>query len=224
MTFFDAPRPPPPPVPPQPQRPEWFGPPEGWLGGFVAVRLVMARTPELLITFGRGEAFPTGVQMEMQVITRRPTRGSLSLHDDDNDLRLGVAFSDGRKWQGGQRERPWGGSTPPGPILAPTGGGGSSNEWHQDLWLWPLPPAGPVTFALEWPREGIAETTVVIEGALFRAAADQAEQLWQPLSPEEYEAAIRAVTERRSDSFRSGVASMSFAVATDDGDESSPVS
>jgi hypothetical protein len=222
MTFFDAPRPPPPPVPPQPRRPEWFGPPEGWLGGFVPVRLVMARTPEMLITFGRGEAFPTGVHMEMQIITRRPTRGSLSLHDDDNDLRLGVAFSDGRKWQGGERERPWGGGTPPEPILVPTGGGGGSNEWRQDLWLWPLPSAGPVTFALEWPGESIAETTVVIEGALFRAAAAEAEQLWQPLSPEEYEAAIRADSESRRGSFRSGVAAMSFAVATDDegeGDE-----
>jgi hypothetical protein len=53
-------------------------------------------------------------------------------------------------------------------------------------------------------------------GALFRAAADQAEQLWQPLSPEEYEAAIRAATEHRRGGFRSGVASMSFAATDDD--------
>jgi hypothetical protein len=218
MAFFDAPRPPTPPMPPPPRRPEWFGPPEGWLGGFVPVRLVMARTPELLVCLGRGEAFPTGVQLEMQVITRRPTHGSLSLHDDDNDLRLGVAFDDGRKWQGGRREGAFSDNMPAGPILVPTGGGGSSNEWHQDLWLWPLPPAGPVTFALEWPREGIAETTVVIDGALFRAGADQAEQLWQPPSPEEYEAAIRDATERQRGSFRSRVASMSFALAADDGD------
>lgn len=196
MAFFDAPPPPPPPVDPQPRRPEWWGPPEGWLGGFVPLRLVLARTPEVLITLGQIEAYPNGVHLQLQILTRGARLSSGGFLDpSETDWRLGVAFADGRKWQGVE-PRPWK-ETPAGPILVPSGGGGSSNRWDQNLWLWPLPPDGPVTFALIWPEAGIDETTVQVEGALFRGAAGQAEQLWTPLTPEEEEAERKQARERR---------------------------
>ena len=70
------------------------------------------------------------------------------------------------------------------------GGGGGDTQYTQRAWLWPLPPAGPVTFALAWPEQQIDEATVQVDGALFRAAAAEAQQLWPPLTPEERAAAM----------------------------------
>lgn len=186
MGFFDAPRPPPP-QPPQPPRPEWMGPPEGWIGGFVPMRAVLARTGEVAVILGAMEAFPTGVRLELLVLSRQPSHASRYLMDEQQGVRFGVAFPDGSKWQGG---RPWS-RTPAPPMLMSQGGGGGDHEWQQQYWLWPLPPPGPVTFAVAWPEQGIPEATTQIDGAVFRAAAAEAIQLWQPLTPEEQAAAIR---------------------------------
>jgi hypothetical protein len=188
MSFFDAPAPPPPPIPPQPPWPEWIKAPEGWMGGFVPVRLVLARTADLVITVGPFEAFPTGIRCALKVRSREFTHAFKALEG----MQLGVAFPDGSKWQGvfddwrTPLETP-----PPAPNVTPMGGGGSESDSHVDLWLWPLPLAGPVTFALSWPARGIAETTAQIDGALLRATAADAQQLWPPLTAEEREAAMR---------------------------------
>jgi hypothetical protein len=170
-----------------------MAPPEGWLGGFVPVRIVLARTAELALTLGPMEAFPTGVLLRLQIATRQLTRGlSPYIGMNDSGMRLGVAFADGSKWQGMRHNRPWpAGGSPPAPSVTFNGGGGGDNEFEQRLWLWPLPPPGPLTFALSWPERGVDEVTVEVDGTLFRAAATEAEQLWQPLTPEEREAATR---------------------------------
>jgi hypothetical protein len=188
MSFFDAPAPPPPPIPPQPPRPEWIKAPEGWLGGFVPVRLVLARTADLVITVGAFEAFPTGIRCALKVRSREFIHAFMGL----DGIQLGVAFPDGSKWQSTFDD--WRTSLetpPPAPNVTPMGGGGNESDSQVDLWLWPLPPAGPVTFALSWPARGIAETTAQIDGAFLRAAAAVAQQLWPPLTAEEREAAMR---------------------------------
>ena len=45
-------------------------------------------------------------------------------------------------------------------------------------WLWPLPPDGPLTFIAEWPKFGIGETSVSVDGGEIRAAAETVEDLW----------------------------------------------
>jgi hypothetical protein len=189
MDSFDAPAPPPR-RPPQPLRPKWM-PPEGWLGGFVPVRPVLARTEEVVVTLEQVEAFPTGVQFELTVVTRRPGGGiSAALQDrSDGGIRLSVAFPDGSKGLSHTWPSPF--ENPPPPVLWMGGGGGSDTEYTAQVWLWPLPPAGPVTFALAWPDQKIDEATVQVDGALFRAGAAEAQQLWPPLTPEE-----RAAMER----------------------------
>jgi hypothetical protein len=170
-----------------------MAPPPGWLGGLVPARIVLARGPELLITLGSMHAYPTGVELELQLVTRQP-RPDLRFFGDEDSMRLGVAFADGRKWQGSSPGH-WR-ESPPGPVLMFRGGSGSEYQRTQNLWLWPLPPPGPVTFALAWPGQGIAEATGEIDGQLLRAAATEAEKLWEPLSPEEQEAAMRAHRQR----------------------------
>jgi len=168
-----------------------MGAPEGWLGGFVPVRAVLARTAEIAITLGPMEAFPTGVSLELQITRRRPDRD----HgwDLDGGMQFGVAYADGSKWQGFGQSCPLPGEGPPqAPMMWGAGGGGTSRHFAHRYWLWPLPPPGPVTFALSWRQEGVEETTVQIEGAVFRAAAEEAKRLWEPLTEEEEEAAMRA--------------------------------
>jgi hypothetical protein len=195
MSFFDAPAPPPPPIPPQRPWPEWLKAPEGWLGGFVPVRLVLARTADLVITVGPFEAFPTGIRFALKVRSRESIHASAALA---GGMQLGVAFPDGSKWQGMSAGRRTSLETlPPAPNVTPMGGRGNGSDSQLDLWLWPLPPAGPITFALCWPARGIAETTAQVDGALLRAAAAEAQQLWPPLTAEEREAAMREHQQRR---------------------------
>jgi hypothetical protein len=49
---------------------------------------------------------------------------------------------------------------------------------HFGLWLWPLPPAEPFEFAVEWPRGGIDLTLTDLDGAAISAAADRSATLW----------------------------------------------
>ena len=56
------------------------------------------------------------------------------------------------------------------------------------MWLWPLPPAGPLTFVCAWPAEGIEEISAQIDAAPILEAASRAIELWpdeRPLPPSE---------------------------------------
>jgi hypothetical protein len=97
-------------------------------------------------------------------------------------LRLGVQFSNGRKatsidhraWTHGSED------APDNPVLVPHGGGGGGRRsWERALWLWPLPPPGPLAFVCEWPSEGIDLARVETDSAVVLDAAKQAETLWE---------------------------------------------
>jgi hypothetical protein len=45
-------------------------------------------------------------------------------------------------------------------------------------WIWPLPPAGPVTFVCQWPALGIPESRADVDAELILDAAARAVQLW----------------------------------------------
>jgi hypothetical protein len=178
--------------------PEWFGPPKGWLGGFVPLRLELLRTAEAVMFLGGMEAFPQGVHVELAVETRSPAVGPPigpmgSLGDG---FRLGVAYSDGRKWQGTD-VRPGALDTPPpAPHVQFSGGGGGGRRYAMRLWLWPLPPPGPVTFAVAAPSLDVDEQIHVVDADVFRRAAAEASKLWDPLSDEEETALHRQQLER----------------------------
>jgi hypothetical protein len=206
MGFFDdvPPRPPPPNPLPPPYQP-WMGPPRGWLGGFVPVRVTLGRGADHLVTLGSLEAYPEGISASLVIVSRLPDLGHHPMMMDpaQDAHRFGVAYADGRKWQSGM---PNALSYDPGPddvVVHLRGGGGGGNEYRMDLWLWPLPPAGPVTFAFAWERAGIPETLTLVEGNLFRDAAAAAEHLWEPLDPiEEAELHAKRFAARGGGSFR----------------------
>ena len=62
-------------------------------------------------------------------------------------------------------------------VFLPGGSGGGGRRYDHRYWTWPLPPAGPLTLACEWPAAGIALTHSEIETGQLLAAAGQGERL-----------------------------------------------
>lgn len=179
------------------RQPPWVPPHSGKVGGFVPLRLELARTAEHVVLLGAMSAHPEGVELSLQTRTRG-ARFMLRRMPDEGDgaMRFGVSFADGRSTEQGRW--PSDDDAGDGPILYPAGGSGGGDVYRQSLWLWPLPPPGPLTFHLLWEDAGIAETSTSVDAAVFIEAAARAETLWEPLSPEEEREHARAMHRRFS--------------------------
>ncbi len=141
-------------------------------------RLAATATAEDIDQFYEGDPFhpPFGhPRMRMRRLPELP----------EDVLRFGVQFSTGQKATTTGGMRPWDfreedeeEREPEGPILMEQGGSGGGGHYDQDFWLWPLPPAGPFTFVVEWPSEQIELTRQEVDAALFLDASTQSERLW----------------------------------------------
>ena len=200
MSFFDGRPFRPEPEPERPPQPDWLGPPNGTIGGYVADRLVLIRSPKVALVIDGLRCFPTGVAFDQQLWIRRDGAdfdhfeppwerghqfrpfGAGGGAGVEPALRLGVAFSDGSTWSNLDvvgRFDPQ--QPPPSPQVFPRGGsgggGGEIQHWDFSAWLWPLPPPGPVRFVASWPELGIDEVSAEISGDVLRDAAARAETL-----------------------------------------------
>ncbi len=99
--------------------------------------------------------------------------------------RIGVRFSDGRT---AGRESAFGPSPfdlpkdaqgfPTEPIVRMTGGGGGSHGYHFGMWVYPLPPEGPLEIYVSLPALDASDKRVVVDGEEIRAAAERAQVIW----------------------------------------------
>lgn len=191
MRFFEPPAPPPPPEP-SPQ-PDWVAPPAGVVPGLAPVEFLLARSAEAAVAISGAWAYPTGVELRVTVLLRTAdprvdeaifspwlvTTGSqwvvtTGAGPPDEFLRLGVQLVDGRKATNLDHR----GDDPAPPVLMQGGGHGSDVLWVSHYWLWPLPPAGPLAFVVEWPAKEIPETRAEIDASLLHTAAERAVTLW----------------------------------------------
>jgi hypothetical protein len=192
VSFFEPPPALPEPPVRQPRNP-WIGPPENELGESVATRVVLVKRPDLAIALTdlaayscglvgrfvirkRNAHMGRGLMQPMHPLMRRELAGATELPPEL--LRFGVEFSDGRRAttiEGPRGPR----DEPPAIVLRQGGGGGGSGSWEFNFWIWPLPPAGPLTFAVEWPAEGIELTMCEVDTALLLEAAASSEKLWE---------------------------------------------
>jgi hypothetical protein len=195
MSFFE---PPPPRPEPEPQAmPAWFGPPSNVLGGAISLHIVLARTDDVAVAITNGAGYPTGFELTLTLRRRREagfldpfTWHYVHARSDrpelpDEAFRFGIQFADGRKAT--NVGTPWPEdpeNAPEGPVLVPHGGGGGGHTFRQELWVWPLPPAGPLALVCEWPSEGLGITRVEIDAELVLDAARRAEILWEDGEPE----------------------------------------
>lgn len=196
MGFFDdVPLPPPTDQPEEYRPPEWLAAPENVAGRAADIGRALVRSPNVAIVADAFVAYPSGVEFRM-VVRSRQTNYDLdaffpaSRHpgtDASSDvLRVGVQFSDGAKashlrFASFRRTED---GAPAEPVLSLGGGGGGGRKWAATFWLWPLPPAGPLTLVVEWPSQGIPETRVELSADPLQAAAKDAVELWADDRPE----------------------------------------
>jgi hypothetical protein len=175
MSFFELP----PWRPPSDYRVSaWARGPEGTLPGVVPVALVVARTDTHAVLVDNLLVYPTGFDFDLAV-WRRPGhppqdryRGRLW----DDELRLEVRFADGRTADNDPRRwpRPSGDEVPDPPLLYQSTSGDDGGH----VWLWGLPPPGPLTFACQWPAEQIPPSQAVLDAGLVLEAAERTQTLW----------------------------------------------
>jgi hypothetical protein len=178
LSFFDLPAPWP---PTEHRMPAWSRGPVDMVPGVVPVALLVARTDTHAVLVDGLLVYPTGFDFDLAV-RRHP---SLGRHQPDpgvwHELRLEVRFADGRRADNGPG--PWPSpddDRPPDPpflyqsVIGPDGG---------HVWLWGLPPPGPLTFACQWPAEQISLSEAELDAGLVLAAAARAQTLWPAKAP-----------------------------------------
>jgi hypothetical protein len=193
MPFFDD-------VPPAPEpqvphvdtrRPDWAEPPRTTVGGSVGLGVLLLNTGDAAAWIHDLCATPTGITFSLTAMTRAGGDDPLWPERARRDgLRFGVGLSDGRKATSDMLPSSEGLSGDETTEISLRGltGHGNGRTSTQTYWLWPLPPPGPLTFAVSWPAEGIAETTVEVDTGPLREAAARAVELWpddRPLPPPE---------------------------------------
>lgn len=172
----------------------WWRPPEDEVPVLVPLAERIAVTPQLAVLLVCARVYSDGVEFRVE---RRFRRGDLSERDwqlaqwgfhgplgmgDPGRLRYGVGLGDGRKvlMDGPGAGSPFG--DPPDGSLTQSDGSGSGSErfyrTEDGLWLWPLPPEGPLELVMEWPAQDIPESRVVLDGGRLREAAAGAIRLW----------------------------------------------
>lgn len=175
------------------------------LGAVVPAHCILARSDAVVAALTAVVAYPTGCTFDLRLAARRTDQSDedwWDLHaaffqDHRLDLRhrhipghlpvewlrFGVQFADGTKATT-TGASPWDvEGTPEPPVLCEHGGGGGGGGddglfAHRSLWLWPLPPAEPFDFVIEWPIADIPLTRVQLDGAAINAAAERAEPFW----------------------------------------------
>jgi hypothetical protein len=155
--------------------------------------LVVLRSADIHIVLTNVEAFHSGVgfttvarfQPDVSENGRGPG-GLLPNLWESSGLRLGVGFADGRKAVFRPLVTFGYDKDPPDPMLSHRGrghasalGGGPAHEFRVDVWLWPLPPPGPLSLVTAWPERGISETPTTVDAGELIDAAARSEQLWE---------------------------------------------
>ena len=172
MSFFELP----PWRPPRDYRmPTWARGPEDMVPGVVPMALLVARTDTHAVLIDNLLVYPTGFDFDLAV-RRRPGHPRHPEHRWGDDLRLEVRFADGRSADNDPRRwpRPSGDEVPDPPLLYQSVSGPDSGH----VWLWGLPPPGPLTFACQWPTEQIPPSQAELDAGLVLAAAVRAQTLW----------------------------------------------
>jgi hypothetical protein len=176
--------------------------------GSVPAEVMLIRTEQVAVAIGSVRAYPNGFECTLHTRLRHEDETGpgaadpLEQHgrwrgrrEPGDALRLGVMYADGRRTSTTAGHPFFDDDAEAGRlVLLQGGGGGDDRRWDGDFWVHPLPPEGPVTFVASWPKHGVAETRVELDGAAIRAAAQRAVTLW----PEEPELDAGSASSRRT--------------------------
>ncbi|WP_433074508.1 hypothetical protein ACQP1P_27495 [Dactylosporangium sp. CA-052675] len=186
MGFFDQ-RPEPAPV--READPVPWARPETVLPGIAADTVILARTDDAVLALSELRAYPNGFQLVFTAVVRQPpgrpgfgSNGFLRRYEPgpvpDTFLRFGMRFADGTVLTNLDADP--GNPGEVRPRLMPEGGHGGRRRYEQSYWVSPLPPPGRLDVVVEWPAQGIPETTVELGAAVVLDAARRAQTLFGP--------------------------------------------
>jgi hypothetical protein len=171
----------------------WWKPSDDELAAILPINETIAidETVALILTMAR--VYSNGVEF---VVERRLRRGDLTRREwrelqpaihghfvrfDPERLRYGAVLGDGQQLITDRVPGMYG-VAPEKHSLNQSGGGGGGGEdsYRLDdaLWLWPLPPEGPVEIVAQWPAFGIPESHVVLDSAPLLELASHARPVW----------------------------------------------
>jgi len=167
--------------------PDWLVPPP-MIGGQVTGPVVIGRSGGLLVAVRQVLAFPAGIEVEAHA--RGSAGGGTASAAADAvghpRLRFWVQFADGHQ---AVQDDEVGLHSGGGPMLTVTGsqtssgGPGDRQDIRLTLWIWPLPPPGPVMVTCSRPGRGVDDARLVLDGDQIQAAASRAQPFWPESSP-----------------------------------------
>ncbi|MFF1633271.1 hypothetical protein [Leifsonia sp. NPDC058248] len=171
----------------------WWKPSDAELPALFPIGEVIAQSDTVVLIVAVARVYSNGVEF---LIDRRLRRGGLSrrdwqqmqwqMHDhyaqhDPDRLRYGVVLGDGQQLILDGPPSMYG-EVPERHSLSLSGGNGGGSEdfyrFDDGMWLWPLPPEGPLEVVAQWPAFGIPESRVVLDSAPLIELAAQARPVW----------------------------------------------
>ena len=121
------------------------------IGGYVTGPVVLTCSGSLVIAARQVLAFPAGIEVEVEAHARGSRAGTATVAADlpgHPPLEFHVRFADGRE------------------------------DVRLTVWIWPLPPPGPVTVTCSWPSRGLRDARLVLGGDAIQTAARRAQPFW----------------------------------------------
>ena len=141
------------------------------LPGVAPAEQLLVDTGAIAVELGPMLVYPTGVTITLEISDpQADVEASIAreaLREVDGAFRLDVSYADGRS--AGPPADHW--PDPEEPTLVMRGAEGPGPPQTVEYWLWPLPPAEPLTLTVAWPRRGVAPSATRIDGALLRRAS-----------------------------------------------------
>ncbi|MGV8911451.1 MAG: hypothetical protein ACOH14_02455 [Rhodoglobus sp.] len=185
------------PEPEHQQTPPWFQPPEDEYPVRVLLREFMARTESTSLAVSHVDVYSVGIAVKINWELRRREESAVEWQlatgmghfsrgagDENSERRFGLGLADGTvvtTVDGFDGHRNYG-DQPEGWSLMDQGGGGGGGESRfsgsSRLWLWPLPPPGPIDLVAEWKARAIPESKLVLDGAALLSAVADVRPLW----------------------------------------------
>ena len=157
----------------------WEGPPSGERPVALSLGVLLAHTDAVAVHIAGAYAYSTGLTFGVAMVSRHGTltrdAESLARPAGEDDAHVAVTFADGRRATPESEPR---GPQPPQIVLGARGGGGDASAYETRMWLWPIPPEGPLTFTFRWLAEGVEETTATIDTAPLRDASARTAVWW----------------------------------------------
>jgi hypothetical protein len=176
----------------EPPRTPWREPPRDELPALLPVSELIAATDSVALAITAIRVFSDGVEFVVDRFLRRNGRSAQDWQQTQAEfaghqagprsrLRLGMVLRNGERLVVDPRRL----ENPDDPhSLTQTGGsGGGSGDHYQmteRLWLWPLPPDGPIELVLQWDTFGIPESRAIIDTTPAHNLASTIRPLWAP--------------------------------------------